>query len=52
MIVGCHFASWTFMEKIDTSHLSALSTILLEVLHLATAVTSRCSSFSATSLLW
>ncbi len=52
MIVDCQFASWEFVEKNVTSHLSALRTIFLEVLHSATAGTARCSSFSATSLLW
>ncbi len=49
MIVGCHFASWEFVEKNVTLHLSMLKTIFLGVLHLATAVTARCRSFSATA---
>ncbi len=51
MIVGCQFASCELVWKNGTSHLSALRTIFLEVLHSAMAVTARCSSFSATSLL-
>ncbi len=39
MIVGCKFASWDFVEKNVTSHLSALRTIFLDVLQVATTVT-------------
>ncbi len=52
VIVGCQFALWECVEKNVTWHLSALRTIFLEVLHSATAVTARYSSFSATNLLW
>ncbi len=41
MIVGCQFASWEFVEKNFTSHLSALRTIFLDVLHSVVAVTGR-----------
>ncbi len=51
MIVGGQLASWDLVEKNVPLHLSALRTIFLEVLHSATAVTARCSSFSATRLL-
>ncbi len=52
MIKGYKSASWVFVEKNVASNLPALRTIVLEMVHSATAVTGRCSSFSATSLLW